>query len=257
MKPVILFFLFLIHCFANGTKLSVQNTNHSLLQNSMTKKKEPTSEFNKKTPQAKGVILKFHNWPNENDKTLILTKLTQVGLTRKSEIQRFKIWIFEWSEQSEAEKAKNICKNLSHSFSLIYCKPDYLVKLDNIDNLPLTTSNENGNLKSCNIVDSKLGLSERKLSDYWAQEMIGADLIKEEIQQLPPVKKHFMECFDRESHGIAVKNLISDEGKHSVLPEIGKSMKVSPTYVASDFLKNSDNMLNKVDKTCGTAPKAK
>ena len=38
-------------------------------------------------------------------------------------------------------------------------------------------------------IPSQVDLFEGKLSDYWAQEMIGADLLREELNQVtPPVK---------------------------------------------------------------------
>ena len=67
-----------------------------------------------------------------------------------------------------------------------------------------------------------------KLSDYWAQELIGSDLLKEELKNTPPFKRsNWIVVFDAQTidHNIHVKNLISDEGSHSVLPELeGKKL---------------------------------
>ena len=184
--------------------------------------------------------------------------MTQEGLEKKSEIKRFKVWVFESQKEKTVKEVQNICKNLLSKLSSIkYCEPD--APLNTTDELAFTTYEneeevEDKNLKTCNIIDSKVGLLDGKLSDYWAQEMIGADLMKEEIQQLPPVKEHLVECFDQEDHGVSVKNLISDKGKHSVLPEVGKSMTISQNHTVSDFLKNSDRLLTKVDTECGAAP---
>ena len=64
---------------------------------------------------------------------------------------------------------------------------------------------------------------EGQLSDYWAQEMIGSDLLKEELEKASPIKKHLVDVFDIDwiKHLIRVRNIVSDEGAHSVLPEIG------------------------------------
>ena len=118
------------------------------------------------------------------------------------------------------------------------------------------------NLKSCNILSSNFGLNQYTslshrqgaLSDYWAQEMIGADLLKEEVEKAPPVSKSFVELFDRGEHADAVKNLISGDGKYSVLPEMGDSISISQSSMVSDFLKHSDRLLRKVDDVCGLPP---
>ena len=128
------------------------------------------------------------------------------------------------------------------------------------------TEPETVDLRSCNILSSNFNLNkyspylkERQgsLSDYWAQEMVGADLLKKEIQKAPAVKKHLVELFDshaQNKHDYKVRNIISDEGKHSVLPELGDSIGISQSDKVSDFLKHSDQLLNKVDKVCGTPP---
>ena len=80
-----------------------------------------------------------------------------------------------------------------------------------------------GNIRSCNIVASDHGLMEGRLSDHWAQELIGADLLRLDLNQTPaPDKRLFVAVFDRDrdNHNINVRNLISDEGPHAVLPEL-------------------------------------
>ena len=80
-------------------------------------------------------------------------------------------------------------------------------------------------IKTCNIVSHKRKLMEGRLSDYWAQELIGSDLLREELEKTaPPERENWIAVFDVKAvdHNIAVKNLISDEGLHSVLPELGE-----------------------------------
>ena len=82
------------------------------------------------------------------------------------------------------------------------------------------------NLRTCNIISHKRDLMEGELSDYWAQELIGSDLMREELKKtaLATKKENWIAVFDSEEndHNIAVKNLISDEGPHAVLPELEK-----------------------------------
>ena len=81
-------------------------------------------------------------------------------------------------------------------------------------------------LKSCRILTSKHRLKQGRLSDYWAQEMIGADLLKELLKKAPPLPPdfHFVSVWDTEfktaQHGDFVKNLITDSGPHSLLPPL-------------------------------------
>ena len=80
-------------------------------------------------------------------------------------------------------------------------------------------------IKTCDIVSGKLGLKEGKLSDYWAQELIGSDLLREELEKSPPPDiENWIAVFDtkEDEHNIGVKNLISDEDLHAVLPELGE-----------------------------------
>ena len=81
------------------------------------------------------------------------------------------------------------------------------------------------NLRTCNIISHKRDLIAGKLSDYWAQELIGSDLMKEELKKTaPPDIENWIAVFDTKEgdHNIGVKNLISDEGPHAVLPELEK-----------------------------------
>ena len=84
------------------------------------------------------------------------------------------------------------------------------------------TSNKQAN-RACPVIPGKRGLMSGRLSDYWAQEMIGSDLLREELKKTnPPVRENWIAVFDshKEDHNIAVKNLISDDGPHAVLPKL-------------------------------------
>ena len=79
-------------------------------------------------------------------------------------------------------------------------------------------------IRTCNLISDKQELMGGTLSDYWAQELIGSDLLREELKKTPaPDRENWIAVFDTEqgNHNIAVKNLISDEGLHAVLPELG------------------------------------
>ena len=79
------------------------------------------------------------------------------------------------------------------------------------------------NIKTCGLISDKQNLMGGKLSDYWAQELIGSDLLKEELEKNPTPKiENWILVLDGEKieHNILVQNLISDEGQHSVLPKL-------------------------------------
>ena len=85
------------------------------------------SSYQNQALQAMGVILKFHHWPDEQEKTLILQKIETANLKLKRESSLFKTWVFEWEERKSAKIAKQVCSSLpSQLSSLDYCEPDYI-----------------------------------------------------------------------------------------------------------------------------------
>ncbi len=92
-----------------------------------TKTPEPLPEFDPDHPQAKGIILAFHRWPDEDERRIILEKTAAAGLTKTEEIPRFKIWLFEWGEWRKAAAAEKICRSLQDLSPVDYCEPDSLL----------------------------------------------------------------------------------------------------------------------------------
>ena len=97
------------------------------------------------------------------------------------------------------------------------------------------------NLRTCGIVTATKNLNKGRLSDYWAQEMIGSDLLREELKdelkKNPlPEDKVVVAIFDSEKlnrdqeddldikkfHNMLVTNLISGDGPHAILPKLKK-----------------------------------
>ena len=74
---------------------------------------EPLPEFDPDNPLAKGIILAFHRWPDEDEQRIILEKTREAGLTKTEEIPRFKIWLFEWDEWRKAATAQKVCRSLT------------------------------------------------------------------------------------------------------------------------------------------------
>ncbi|MDE0518579.1 MAG: hypothetical protein OXH36_03355 [Bdellovibrionales bacterium] len=130
------------------------------------------------------------------------------------------------------------------------CKNPHLEELANIIQKPL-------NIKTCHLLSCKEGakgasckhLMEGKLSDYWAQRMlIGSDLLREELKKTsPPGIENWIAVFDSQEYGhnTAVKNLISDEGPHAVLPNLGE--KNIPTLLVNEGSQHVKNYKDYID----------
>ena len=130
-------------------------------------------------------------------------------------------------------------------------EPQSNIKLNPLETFP---ADKSGDLRSCQIVSSTLNLKEGELSDYWAQEMIGSDLMREELKLQPPVKKHLVAVFDTphysSRHDIASRNIISGSGKQAVLPEIGNSITNFDVTLGGYSLGHSNYLLNTAKQRC-------
>ena len=74
-------------------------------------------------------------------------------------------------------------------------------------------------------------------------------LLREELKNIPPPKKeNWIAIFDvyDENHNIHVKNLISDEGFHAVLPELkNKTIPFFHTRFSGDYINKADQLQKK------------
>ena len=226
---------------------------------------EATPEFDKKSPKAKGIILSFRRWPGNAEQKRLIKKGSTKGLNKREEFPAFKVWVLEWSEWKSGKTAQQTCAQFSNLSFLKYCEPDYLLGPAQSANErlapdvrlsePLTefSRTETGNVRTCNIIPSQLELQQGKLSDYWAQEMIGSDLAREELKRAPAVGKNLVAVFDfpnQNEHDAKVRNLISGEGRHAVLPAMGDKMTSFDGSLASNYLRHSQGLLNKVSREC-------
>ena len=106
--------------------------------------------------------------------------------------------------------------------------------------------------KSCEFLSSKKKLKGGKLSDYWAQEMVGADLLREEIEKAPPLPedKFLTAVFDssRHGHNIPIQNLISHKKDQAVLPELNDSqLRYFTTDIPSQYMTAVENITRDVN----------
>lgn len=274
-KNVLLYFFLglLVSDFssANTKGQSVSQRKSDKLQHSLLDKIKEKEEW-----RARGVIIKFHRWPNAKQQKQIIRRLKLSGLKKTKSIRSFQTQLFEWSEgglklSKQGEKA---CKTLKGLSSIKRCNPDHSLPINRQKSkvflwkpnsyrefndsgtsfilAEVTQNTEAGfiehcasceeqnsispvplNIRICNLLlcqkKSRREMSpcnhlmEGTLSDYWAQELVGSDLLKEELKKIPsPKRPNWIAVFDtqKEGHNIYVKNLISDEGPHAVLPEL-------------------------------------
>ena len=240
--------------------------------------------------EARGIIIKFHRWPNAKLQKEIIKKLKAKGLKKTKTIKRFKVWMFDWEDIAKnpstlklrsVKEALSACKDLPKLSILKYCESNTKVYpastndsdtqteanagcmdkecLRSADSQELSVLSEminenNPTQETCELIPSKHKLMNSTLSDYWAQELIGADLLREELEKVPPPeKKNYIAVFDTregnhaqndlDSHAVGVKNLISDEGMHAVLPELKNQVPVFETNFVSKYLSTADTLL--------------
>ena len=248
--------------------------------------------------QAKGVILGFHKWPNRRQERIIVNYLKKSGLKKVNTIDRFKIWIFDWVNTSSQETSEyllkpleeslNVCKNFPKVSILRYCEANSLTYPAGIDQNNIAEQTEgrvvcigmdcfeplgdqeisilsdvvnetNRAQESCKFIPSKQGLMNSTLSDYWAQELIGSDLLREELEKFPaPDKENYVAVFDSrdgnnleddlDSHAVKVRNLISDEGIHAVLPELESKVRIFETDFLEENPETVARLLGATDK---------
>ena len=220
---------------------------------------KPLSATRKSEPKAQGVILKFSEWPSPEEQS-IKDRLKKAGLEESLKIERFKVWVYKWKSVRSAIENEDLCSDFSALSSVQSCELDLL--LEPAKSQSSSDSPGTFNLKTCNILSSEFSLSKvpnlkdrgGALTDYWAQEMVGADLLKKQIiESADSAKKPTVELFDsnkQNKHDELVKNIISGDGRSSVLPSLADNMGVSQSDTVSDLLRHSDAFLNKMDKVC-------
>ena len=76
-----------------------------------------------------GIVLAFHEWPDEEEKAGILRDTQKAGLQKdKEELQYTKVWFFTWKDQEPRNsiEAHGICLTFSDLSTLRYCRPMYV-----------------------------------------------------------------------------------------------------------------------------------
>ena len=132
---IFIFLLIFIHYFTNGTELLlITNTTvkkNSLLADTHLQRTHlqpaPKTLYENSQIQslAKGIILKFHTWPNTNETELILAQVKKAGLIENSKNPRYTIWTFEWPNPIDGARAREVCNNFSNFSFLNYCEPNH------------------------------------------------------------------------------------------------------------------------------------
>ena len=80
-----------------------------------------------------GIVLAFHEWPDEEEKAGILRDSQKAGLQKeKEELPYTKVWFFTWRDQKPRNfiEAHGICKTFSSLSTLRYCRPMYVPRAE-------------------------------------------------------------------------------------------------------------------------------
>ena len=90
---------------------------------------ETIPDFDANEPLAKGVILAFHRWPDDEEEAVLLETLAGAGLEPGEEFERFLVRVFDWPDWREAARAAAVCAEIVALAlpSLEYCEPNALV----------------------------------------------------------------------------------------------------------------------------------
>ena len=214
--------------------------------------------------KARGLIVRYHKWPSLKKQKKLAKILKTRALKKTKNIKDFKAQLFEWEKGGlkPSKRAEEACLSLKNLSYVRRCSPDHLLSPNsagteagfntecedckNEDFKEVAkTAEEILNIRTCGLVSDKRKLMDGELPDYWAQELIGSDLLREELKKTaPPDKENWIAVFDAtiRDHNIGVKNLIADEALHAVLPELGNRKTpflntIFDSYSASDYKK--------------------
>jgi len=76
-----------------------------------------------------GIVLAFHDWPDEEEKAGILRDAEEAGLQKtEDELEYTKVWFFTWIANKPRNfiEAHAVCLTFSGLSTLRYCRPMYV-----------------------------------------------------------------------------------------------------------------------------------
>ena len=243
--------------FAQSAELEDEAVQAEERQEEEVQSVNPLSNVKPSHLKAQGIILQFNQWPSKEEKS-IRAKLKRESLRESLKIERLRVWVYKWRFPRIAKENESVCAKFLTFSSIKSCELDLFLEPSQVSD-----NSETFNLRTCNILSSSFHLNkypnlkdrDGALTDYWGQEMVGADLLKKKIEEGEgSLKRPTVELFDSNrdgKHDEFVKNIISGRGRSSVLPSLGDNIGVSQSHTVSDLLRHNDNFLNEVDKDCG------
>ena len=254
----------------NGSKISKKSKKPIESHSVKKPRRSPGSDpgFDHGGSQTKGIILKFDDWPNEKERALILQEAKKAGLKKTKDLAFLKVWVFEWTdnELKDVIYTHFICAEFPKMPSLEYCRPNILSKprigIERIEpavkreesHFHISKTQGKINEDNCNIIckdldDCPYKSQNEKLHPYWAQRMIGTDLLKEKLKKQPE-KDYIVAVFDHfdSEHGPLVQNLISGQGGWAVLP---RRNKLTASYDSSLLYEYTENIFEAIEEKCG------
>ncbi len=128
---VLAWHVLLLLCFPLTTTAQQSVTTPLLSQTSGSQQTEgPLSrEFPPEAFLTTGIVLAFHEWPDEEEKAGIIRDAEKAGLQKEEEeLQYTKVWFFTWTDHKPRNfiEAHGVCLTFSSLSALRYCRPMYL-----------------------------------------------------------------------------------------------------------------------------------
>ena len=128
---VLAWHVLLLLCFPLTTTAQQAVTTPLFAQTSGSQQTEgPLSpEFPPEAFLTTGIVLAFHDWPDDEEKAAIIRDAEQAGLQKEEEeLEYTKVWFFTWMDQKPRNiiKAHWICQTFSSLSALRYCRPMHL-----------------------------------------------------------------------------------------------------------------------------------
>ena len=78
-------------------------------------------------PKSSGVVLIFHQWPDEDQAQVIEEYLKPEGLQKADVLELSKMWTYTWSETQLEKRAERICADFPQVSSMDRCVSNTLL----------------------------------------------------------------------------------------------------------------------------------
>ena len=155
--------------------------------------------------QTAGILLEYRRMPPSGKEQADIFRVAEENdLVKTDELPSSKLWLFSWKDDKEKDSlyAFFACLALDSFPSVESCQPNYILRprsdfMKDFESIQLPPASvlpeqapkldQTDALQTCNIIQAHQPQSYSEANTlagrYWAQNMIGADLLREEIKK--------------------------------------------------------------------------